>query len=440
MIAIYVLNDYMERIAMIDTYTSLIWANRYNETGDCELYVEANSTTLSLLRKGYFLFREDDEMVCRIEKIELNTDIESGNYLTVTGYDAKKILSQRVIWNQTNVDGNVEDYVRKIVYDNLVSPSEPFRQIRDANERANFFLGEKQGFTEVITEQVTYKSVEEKVQEICKKYQWGYKVTFDAGNFYFFLYKGTDRSETVVFSPDFENIVSTKYVEDSSNVANVALVAGEGEGAARFKRTSGIAEGLNRSEIFVDAKDISKTITWSDLTEMYPLRADGGGGYTFESSLTGGVVYRVEVIYIPIVDDVHLALLRREYPGGFLTVKDGNNYYQVEDATVADLPGKNQDDPMEDDDNVTLRDSIYTVFLMNRGYEKLSEHKASIAFEGQVNPSTTFTYKKDYFLGDVVNVENEFGIHAAARITEVVETFDENGYMVEPKFEFTEVG
>ncbi len=438
MIEVYVLNDRMERIAMVDTYTSLIWANRYNETGDCELYIEANSTTLSLLRKGYFLSREDDEMVCRIEKIELNTDTENGNYLTVTGYDVKKILKQRIIWNQTNADGNVEDYLRKIVYDNLVKPSEPFRQIRDADDRANFFLGERQGFPEVTAEQVTYKSVEEKVQETCKKYQWGYKVTVDAGNFYFSLYKGTDRSETVAFSPDFENIVSTKYVDDSSNTANVALVAGEGEGADRFKRTSGVAKGLDRTEIFVDAKDISKTITWGDLTEMYPLRENGGGGYIFKG-LTGIMVYQVDVIYIAIVDDVHLALLRREYPGGFPTTKDGNRYYQVEAATVAELTGKNEGDPMEDGDSVVLWDSIYTVYLMNRGYEKLSEYRAVTAFEGRIDPLTTFVYKKDYFLGDVVSVENEFGIHAGARITEVVETFDENGYVVEPRFEFMEV-
>ncbi len=94
---------------------------------------------------------------------------------------------------------------------------------------------------------------------------------------------------------------------------------------------------------------------------------------------------------------------------------------------------------MEDGDSVVLRDAIYTVYLMNRGYEKLSEYKAVTAFEGRIDPLTTFVYKKDYFLGDVVSVENEFGIHAAARITEVVETFDENGYVVEPRFEFMEV-
>lgn len=438
MIAVYLLNTCLERIGMIDTYTSLIWANRYCETGDCELYIEANETSLSLLRKGYFLCREDDEMVCRIEKIELDTDAETGNYLIITGCDAKKILKQRIIWNQTNVDGNVEDYIRKIVYDNLVAPADPDRRIEDANGRANFLLGEKQGFTEVITEQVTYKSVEEKVQEICRKYQWGYKVIIDDDSFYFGLYKGTDRSETIIFSPYFENIISTHYVEDSRDEANVALVAGEGEGADRFKCVSGSAAGLNRTEMFVDAKDISKTITWEDLTGMYPSHEQGGTGYIAQNA-EGGASYWVQSIYIAVVDESHLAALRQEYPTGTLTIKDSNRYYQVDGAEIAILPDKAIQAPMENDDSVILKSPIYTVYLMNRGYEKLSEHKTLTAFEGRVDTQTTFVYKKDYFLGDIVSTENEFGIHAAARITEVLETFDENGYSVEPKFEFMEV-
>lgn len=438
MIAVYVLNECLERIGMVDTYTSLIWANRYCETGDCELYIEANETSLSLLRKGYFLCREDDEMVCRIEKLELDTDVETGNYLIVTGCDAKKILKQRIIWNQTNVDGNVEDYIRKIVYDNLVTPADPDRRITDTNGRANFFLGEKQGFTEVIAEQVTYKTVEEKVQEICRKYQWGYKITVEADNFYFHLYKGTDRSETIIFSPSFENIISTKYVEDSSNAANVALIGGEGEGAERFKCVSGSASGLNRSEIFVDAKDISKTITWEDLITMYPYHEQGGTGYIIKNA-EGGASYQVLSIYIAIVDESHLAALQREYPAGTLTIKDGNRYYQVDRVEIAVLPDKTPQTPMENGDSVILKSPIYAVYLMNRGYEKLSEHQTLTSFEGNLDPQATFVYKKDYFLGDVVSVENEFGIHADARITEVVETFDENGYSMEPKFEFMEV-
>lgn len=42
-------------------------------------------------------------------------------------------------------------------------------------------------------------------------------------------------------------------------------------------------------------------------------------------------------------------------------------------------------------------------------------------------------------LGDIVTVQNEYGITMNARITEVIETFDENGYSVSPKFEYEEV-
>ena len=41
-------------------------------------------------------------------------------------------------------------------------------------------------------------------------------------------------------------------------------------------------------------------------------------------------------------------------------------------------------------------------------------------------------------MGDLVTVENEYGISVKARITEVVEVYDDNGYSIEPKFEYLE--
>lgn len=438
MIELYVLNGDLERIGIIDTYTSLIWANRYNEEGDCELYVEANDYSFSILKKGHYLARDDDDMVCRIEKIELDTDVETGNYFIVTGYDVKKILSQRVIWSQTNVDGNVEDYIRDLVYGSLVNPNLSARQVKNASGRANFFLGNKQNFSDVITEQVSYKSVGEKVQELCKKYEWGYKVIVDIGNFYFLLYKGTDRSDKVVFSPQFENLISTKYVDDSSHLANVALIAGEGEGSDRSRNVSGYAEGLDRNEIFVDARDVSKTITWGDLIAMYPTTDQGGKGH-IDTSALGAAVYRMDAIDIAVVDNNQLTELQTNYPNGQLITKNGNQYYQIYNVIIADLPSTALTEPMEDGDNIILRDLVYSVYLLNRGYEKLVEYGTTLSFDGTVAPNITFVYKEDYFLGDKVSVENEFGISALARIIEVIEVCDENGYSVEPKFEYMEV-
>lgn len=438
MIDVYVLNGDLEQIGIIDNYTSLIWVNRYDTEGDCELYIEATSENLKLLKKGNYLSRLDDEMVCRIEKVELDTDVENGNYIIVTGYDVKKILGQRIIWSQTNVDGNVEDYIRDLVYTSLVNPILSARQIKNASGRANFFLGDKAGFTDVTSQQSTYDKVNKKVQELCKKYGWGYKVITDVGNFYFLLYVGTDRTNSVIFADDFENLISTKYIEDSSNLANVALIGGEGEGSERSRNVSGYAEGLNRNEIFVDAKDISRTITWGDLISMYPTTDQGGKGH-IDTSALGAAVYRMDSIDISIVDSNQLTELKNAYPDGQeITGADGNSYYQIYNVVIADLPAKALTEAMKDSDSVILRDLVYSVYLLNRGYEKLSEYGTVVSFEGSVEPDVTFKYKRDYFIGDMITVRNEYGIEAKARIVEVVEVCDDNGYSVEPKFEYFE--
>lgn len=435
MIDVYVLDGNLNSIGIIDSYVSLLWVSRYQTEGDCELYVEATNENLTLLKKGNYLSRLDDEMVCRIEKIEIDTSTEEGNYLIVTGYDVKKILGQRVIWGQSNVDGNVEDYIRTIVYESLVNPNLSARAITNSIGRQNFLLGDKANFKEVITQQASYSKVSERVQEFCKKYDWGYKVIVDIGNFYFCLYKGTDRSDSVIFADEFENLISTKYIEDSSKLANVALVVGEGEGSARSRNVSGYAESLNRNEIYVDARDLSRTITWEALTKMYPTTEEGGHGHIYITTPQKAFTYMMDILDVPIVDSNQLTELKRAYPSGQEITKNGNTYYQLYDVIIADLPS----DTLKSNDSVILRDVIYSVYLLNRGYEKLAEYGSTVSFEGIVEPDTTFKYKRDYFLGDRVTVRNEYGIEAEARITEVMEVYDDNGYSVQPKFEYNSI-
>lgn len=432
---IYVLDKNLNQIGIVDTYKSCIWSNRYNDIGDCELYVEATTEKMNLLAKGNYLIRNDDEMVCQIKKVELDTDTENGNYLIVTGYDVKRFLDQRVVWGTVSVDGNVEDYLRNIINRTLGNPNLSARQLKKANGERMFYLGDKANFTEVTTEQDSYSNVGEKIREACTKYNWGYKVILSEGNLYFKLYKGTNRSDSVIFSSDFENLISTKYIEDDTNLGNVALIAGEGEGSERARNVSGYAEGVDRYEIYVDAKDISKTIKWSDLIAMYPTTEQGGQGSIQKKTNPDGTfyyVYQMNYVDIQIVDDNQLTELKIAYPGGTEITTSGNLYYRVYNVAIADLPSNT----LDDNSDVVLRDIVYAVYLLNRGYEKLAEYGSTKSFEGSVEPNVTFKYKEDYFLGDEVTVENEYGISVKARITEVVEVDDDNGYSVEPKFEY----
>ena len=86
---IYVLNKNLKIIDVIDAYKSCIWSNRYNDLGDCELYIEASTKNLNTLKMGNYLIRLDDEMICKIKKVELDTNNEDGNYLIITGIDVK---------------------------------------------------------------------------------------------------------------------------------------------------------------------------------------------------------------------------------------------------------------------------------------------------------------------------------------------------------------
>ena len=433
MIDVYVLDANLEVIGVIVAYKSLIWANRYNEVGDCELYLEANDQNIALLQNGNYLARLDDEMICQIKRVELDTNTEDGNYMIVNGYDAKSFLDQRIVWNTITCDGNLETFIRTLVDKTLISADDTARILYKPNGQLLLKLGNAIGFTESVSEQVTFKNVGEKIREYCKKHSWGYKVYEDSGFLWFALHKGTDRSDEVFFSNDYENLSSTKYVDDRTDMGNVALVAGQGEGSLRRRDVYGYAEGVDRFELYVDARDVAKTITWAELTAIYPTTEQGGQGYIAVDG--DNVYYKCTSANIQVVDDQQLSWLHTTYPTGQEITIDGNLYYQIYDEIIADLTT----DTPDPESSVVLRDVVYSVYLLNRGAESISLFGAKEAFEGSVIPDVTFVYKQDYFLGDVVFVENEFGIGANARIVEVIEVLDSTGYSVEPKFEYIEI-
>ena len=72
--------------------------------------------------------------------------------------------------------------------------------------------------------------------------------------------------------------------------------------------------------------------------------------------------------------------------------------------------------------------------LKNTGNERLSKYTSVTSFSGEVITSMGYKYKEDYNLGDIVNIVNEFGVSINARITEVIESQDDNGYTIEPTF------
>lgn len=344
----YILDSDRQLIAVVDYFISAIWTPRYDDVGDFELQLPPSIEVFKTMKEGNYVTRLDDDMVGVIERVVLVTDEESGNYILVSGRDAKSLLDRRIVWQQTTLSGTIENCLRRLVLENVTNPTDPSRAI------PNFGFTGMRGFTWTMSMQVTGDNLLEVITKICKTYGYGFSVKLMYDTFVFDVYKGVDRSLSqdttphVEFSPDFDNVITSEYTKDESLFKNVALIAGEGEGTDRKTAVTGSASGLNRRELYVDARDIS--------------------------------------------------------------TNDG-----------------------------AIDDETYAALLKERGDEKLSEWVRTTEFSGQIEPSTNYTYKVDYFLGDIVQITNEYGISATCRITEVIECEDETGYSITPTFEEFEV-
>lgn len=253
----YVLNQSLEIVGVIDKYSSVIWTVKYNGVGDFELYLPATPEIMAITHEDYFVVRPDSDTAMIIKSIQIQTDEENGDYLTISGVSLENILAQRVVWSQTNLSGRVEDCINQLVYTNCIAPAIASRAI------PNMRLGEYQGFADPLTAQYSAISLLDCIVQICEAYALGFKVYISSGDIIFELYKGLDRSYNqavnpyVVFSADYDNLLQADYVHDSLNYKNVALVGGEGEGIYKRYSNYGSGTGLARHEIYIDGSGVS---------------------------------------------------------------------------------------------------------------------------------------------------------------------------------------
>lgn len=259
-----VLNTNLEAISIVDTYESVIWTDRYYAYGDFELYTAMREGVLDHLRQDYYLQSRDSEHVMIIEKIQINSDVEDGNHVTITGKSLESILDRRIIWGQKTLNGNLQNGIKTLLNECIINPSDKNRKI------SNFIFEETTDSlvtSLTIDAQYTGDNLYDVIQKICEERSIGFKVTLNKDKqFVFKLYSGINRSYDqtsvpyVVFSPNFENIINSNYIESRSALKNITLVGGEGEGAARKYTTVGNGTGLTRRELFTDARDISTNV------------------------------------------------------------------------------------------------------------------------------------------------------------------------------------
>lgn len=352
-----ILDTSFNAVGLIDVFDTFIWTERYSAYGDFEIFPRITDKNLSDLKEDYYIVINDSDRAMIIEDIQIESDSEDGPTLGVAGRSLESILERRIVWNQTILSGNLQDAIKKILDENVIFPDDP-----DNERRIDNFVFEKNE-DEAVTSlelaseaQFTGDTVYDVIKVLCDVFQIGFKVTLSTENkFVFKLYAGADRSYEqsvnpyVIFSPNFENLINSSYLRSKRSLKTVTLVAGEGEGSERktvtVSSTDGAGTGLNRRELYTDARDVSSNV-----------------------------------------------------------------------------------------DGTTLSDEEYNEQLTQRGNEKLAECVEVKSFEGQSDTNATFRLGEDYFIGDIVQIENEYGMESRSRVTEVIRSESGSGFEMYPTF------
>lgn len=293
-----VMDTQFNKLAVIDTYKSLIWTTRYYEHGDFEIQLPANAKNVALLTTGNYIARDDDENVGIIEKVDVKITEANEKLLTISGRFLTAILERRIIAEQTVFNTNVGDVIDSIMETAIVNPEIEERKIENFR-----YISSASTLTDPIEVQYTGKNIYTVESDLALQYKFGFKVVLDDDYFVFSTYKGTDRSYNqstnpyVIFSDEYENLVNAEFQKDTKGVVNAVLAAGEGEGLDRktiWVESDDTPSGLNRFEAYDDDRNVSSNEGEIPEEEYLAELAENGRASltTYEATFGGEVDFR----------------------------------------------------------------------------------------------------------------------------------------------------
>lgn len=247
-------------VTEIDTYESLMWTRRWSKPGEFQLVVNSHTENVEELLEGRIVSWDHKAgIVAHIEELTAESG-KGDDQLLVKGFDLKGILGKRITMPPVgtaydSLTANAETIMKRYVERNAVNTTTN-RIIPLLSIAPNKFRGPSFFY------QTRYKGLADELEKISLASGIGWDVYLNGDGYTFDVMEGRDLTMVqnvhppVIFSAEFDNVKEQNIVESSLDYKNVGIVAGQGEGVEREVVIVGEASGMNRNEVFIDARDI----------------------------------------------------------------------------------------------------------------------------------------------------------------------------------------
>lgn len=284
---VFVLDDYLVRNSVVDSYFSFIWSERVSSLGDFELVVANTTEAKNLLAIGKRLGINESKRVMVIETHEAKVDDEGRNVLTITGRSLESILMERIAWNNATegsetkpkwvITGTPAEAARWIFYQvcvvGVMSPSDIIPFYVTGTTYPADTISE---LPDSVVFELEIGTVYERIKDICDQYKMGFRLYKgqDDSKLYFNIYQGNDRTtqqsvlDPVVFSPNLDNLAKIQELTSVENLRNVAFVYSKTKSIFVYADgTDSSTSGFARRVLHVDATSVEET-TEPNLTKI----------------------------------------------------------------------------------------------------------------------------------------------------------------------------
>jgi hypothetical protein len=279
--------------AEIDDYESLSAGRKYYTFGETNLTINAEKQNVEEIQEDRIIEVNQDRSKIAIIKV-IDREADSDETVKVTAYSLDFLFRNRVI---TPPAGNAYDSITapaetaiKHYIDNCITnPVDPDRKM------PQFALVTSAGQGATAEYNARYDQLDRFLDEIRSQQNIGIKFTLNlvTKKIDIDTYLGESHisgsADPVIFSTDYDNLISQKYYVSDVEEKNFAYVGGQGEAAARTIGTAGTETGINRKEMWVDTNQPAGSLTAAGETAL----ANNKELVTFE----GQVINRLPFIY-----------------------------------------------------------------------------------------------------------------------------------------------
>lgn len=244
-------------LAEIDDYESLQFTRRFYRAGEFELHISLGKQGVDQLQKENIIVINNKMHKAGIIQSRNITQNDQGiEVLVVKGPTLGGILDRRVTVtdNFDRVRGPAETVMKHYVNNHLINSVNTQRRVPFMSNAPDLGRGK------VTPWQTRFEPLNMVVQEIAEwcDIGWLVKLDYSVKKWVFDVLPGRNLTTgqnalpPVIFSRDYDNIMSQNFVDSDQQFKNVGYAGGKGEYEDRLIQMVGSSSGADRRETFLD--------------------------------------------------------------------------------------------------------------------------------------------------------------------------------------------